>query len=164
MLCSFIFPWLLLLGMPPHIPFDNLCWPPNLFIYLLFFWPPNLICLCCLQSFSITLLFLIPEVITFAYLTVKWFSPINSIRVLVVKNPPINERDIRDTSLIPGSGRSPGKGHSNPLQYSCLENPFDRGAWIVVVYRVAEGWTLQKQLSTHAYYLGFTWDHARKKM
>ena len=46
--------------------------------------------------------------------------------VLVVKNPPANARDIRDTILIPGSGRSPGGGHGNPLQYSCLENPMDR--------------------------------------
>jgi len=43
--------------------------------------------------------------------------------VLVVKNPPANAGDVRDTSLIPGSGRSPGGGQGNPLQYSCLENP-----------------------------------------
>ena len=42
------------------------------------------------------------------------------------------------TSLIPGSGRSPGGGHSNPLQYSCLENPMERGAWRAAVHRVAE--------------------------
>ena len=48
--------------------------------------------------------------------------------VLVVKNPPVNAGDIRDTSLIPVSGRSPGGGHSNALQYSCLENPMDREA------------------------------------
>ena len=46
---------------------------------------------------------------------------------LVVKNLPANARDIRDTSLIPESGRSPGGGHGNPLQCSCLENPMDRG-------------------------------------
>ena len=43
--------------------------------------------------------------------------------VLVVKNLPISARVLRDTGLIPGSGRSPGEGHGNPLQYSCLENP-----------------------------------------
>ena len=48
--------------------------------------------------------------------------------VLVVKSPPVNARDVRDTGLIPGSGRSSGGGHDNPLQYSCLENPTDRGA------------------------------------
>ena len=46
----------------------------------------------------------------------------------VVKNPPANAGDIRDARLIPGSGRSPGGGHGNLLQYSCLENAMDRGA------------------------------------
>ena len=49
--------------------------------------------------------------------------------VLVVKNLPANAGDIRDAGLIPGSGRSPGGGQGNALQYSCLENPVDRGAW-----------------------------------
>ena len=48
--------------------------------------------------------------------------------MLVLKNLPANAGDIRDVGLIPGSGRSPGRGHGNPLQYSCLENPMDRGA------------------------------------
>ena len=48
---------------------------------------------------------------------------------LVVKNPPANAGDVRDAGLIPGSGRAPGGGHGKPLQYSCLENPMDRGAW-----------------------------------
>ena len=47
---------------------------------------------------------------------------------LVVKNPPANARDLKDMGSIPGLGRSPGAGHGNPLQYSCLENPMDRGA------------------------------------
>ena len=49
--------------------------------------------------------------------------------VLVVKNPRVNAADIREAGSIPGSGRSPGRLHGNPLQYSCLENPTDRGAW-----------------------------------
>ena len=49
--------------------------------------------------------------------------------VLVVKNPLANTEDVRDASSIPGSRRSPEGGHGNPLQYSCLENPMDRGAW-----------------------------------
>ena len=65
--------------------------------------------------------------------------------VLVVKNLPVNARDLRDAGLIPGSGRSPGGGHGNPLQYSCLENPMDRGAWWATVHRVAK----TKQLGTH---------------
>ena len=48
---------------------------------------------------------------------------------LVVKNPPADARDIRDMGLIPGMGRSQGGEHSNPLQYSCLENLTDRGVW-----------------------------------
>ena len=58
--------------------------------------------------------------------------------MLVVKNPPVNAGDIRDVGSLPGSGRSPGEGHSNPLQYSCLENPTDRGAWWATVHGVAE--------------------------
>ena len=54
---------------------------------------------------------------------------------LVVKNLPANAGDIRDMSLIPGSGRSPGRGHDSPLQYSWLENPMDRGAWRATVHR-----------------------------
>jgi len=51
---------------------------------------------------------------------------------LVVKNPPASAGDERDVGSIPDSGRSPGGGHGNPLQYSCLGNPRDRGAWWVV--------------------------------
>ena len=51
-----------------------------------------------------------------------------------VKNPPANAQEARDTGLIPGSGRSPGEGNGNPLQYSCLEKPMDRGAWWATVH------------------------------
>ena len=60
---------------------------------------------------------------------------------VVVKNPPPSARDIRDVGLIPGLGRSHGERHSNPLQYSCLENPMDRGAWWVMVHRVTKNQT-----------------------
>ena len=56
----------------------------------------------------------------------------------VVKNPPTSAGDVRDAGLMPGSGRSPGGGHDNPLQHSCLENPMDRGAWWATVHGVAE--------------------------
>ena len=56
----------------------------------------------------------------------------------VVRNPPANAGDIRDVGSIPGSGRSPGEGNGNPLQYSCLENPMDRGTWWFTVHRVAK--------------------------
>ena len=52
---------------------------------------------------------------------------------LVAKNPLANAGDMRDTGLIPGSEKSPGGGHGNPRQYSCLENPMDRGAWWATV-------------------------------
>ena len=56
----------------------------------------------------------------------------------MVKNPPANAGDVRDVGLVPGLGRSPGAGHGNPLQYSCLENSMDTGAWQVKVYGVAK--------------------------
>ena len=59
----------------------------------------------------------------------------------VVKNPPANVGDIRAVGSIPGSGRSPGEDHGNPLQYSCLENSMDRGAWWPTVHGVAQSWT-----------------------
>ena len=58
-----------------------------------------------------------------------------------VKNPPANAGDLRDVGSIPGSGRSPGESHGNPLQYSCLDNPMDRGAWWAIVHRVAKSGT-----------------------
>ena len=54
----------------------------------------------------------------------------------MVKNLPANAGDVRDVDLIPGSGRSPGGGNDNPLQYSCLENPMDREAWWAAVHGV----------------------------
>ena len=64
----------------------------------------------------------------------------------MVKNPPA-----REVGSIPGwSGRSLGEGHGNPLQYSCLENPMDRGAWWATVHGVAKSQTRLKQFSLHA--------------
>ena len=60
---------------------------------------------------------------------------------LLVKNPPPNAGDVRDTGSIPGLGRSPGGGHGNPLQYFYLENPMDRRAWWATVRGVAKSWT-----------------------
>ena len=67
---------------------------------------------------------------------------------LVVKNLLANAGDIKDMGLIPGSGRSPGGGHGNPLQCSCLENPRDGGAWWAAVYGVAQSRTQLKRLSS----------------
>ena len=63
---------------------------------------------------------------------------------LVVKNLPASVGDIRNLGSIPVSGRSLGGGHGNPLQYSCLENPIDRGAWRTTVHGVAKSQTLLK--------------------
>ena len=60
---------------------------------------------------------------------------------LVVKNPPANAGDVREMGLIPGLGRSPGGGQGNPLQYSCLENPMDTGAWWAPMHRVTKSQT-----------------------
>ena len=78
---------------------------------------------------------------------------------LEVKNLPASAEDVRDVGLIPGSRRSPGGGHGNPLQYSCLENPIDRGAWWVMIYRVTKSWIRLKRLTTrtggYRYHLAF---------
>ena len=64
--------------------------------------------------------------------------------MMLVVTSPANAGDIRDTGLIPGVVRSPGGEHGNPFQYSCPENPMDRGAWWATVYGVAQGWTQLK--------------------
>ena len=66
------------------------------------------------------------------------------------KEPACSGWDLRDAGLIPALRRSPGEGHGNPLQYSHLENPMDKGAWWATVHRVAKSWTRLKQLSMHA--------------
>ena len=64
---------------------------------------------------------------------------------LAVENPPASAGDAGDVGSVPGSGRSPGGGHGNPLQYSCLEKPKDRGAWQAIFHGVAKSLTgLQK--------------------
>ena len=65
--------------------------------------------------------------------------------VLVVKDLPANAGDVRDVGSILGSGRSAGGGNGNPLQYSCLENPMDRGTWWVTVHGVTKSWTRLKR-------------------
>ena len=67
----------------------------------------------------------------------------------MVKNPPANAGDVRGAGSIPWSGRDPGRGNDNLLQYSCLENPMDRGAWWATVHRVAKSQPRLKPLNTH---------------
>ena len=67
----------------------------------------------------------------------------------MLKNPLATAGEVRDMGLIPGSSRSPGEGHGNPLQDSCLENPMDKGAWQAAVHGVAQNRTQLKRLSMH---------------
>ena len=81
-------------------------------------------------------------------------SSLPSQVTLVVKNLPANAGDTRDTSLIPGSGRSSGEVNGNPLQYSCLENPMNRGAWQATVHgsqRVRHDWSDLSHTQTHTH-------------
>ena len=71
------------------------------------------------------------------FIYISWASQV----ALVIKNPPASAGDVRDVSLIPGSGRSPGEGNGNPLQDSCLENPMDGGAWRATVHGVTKSQT-----------------------
>ena len=68
----------------------------------------------------------------------------------MVKDPPPSAGDVRDAGLITVLERSPGGGHDNPLQYSCLENPMDKGAWRATIHRVEKRQTYLKQQSMHA--------------
>ena len=71
--------------------------------------------------------------------------------VLVLKDPPANAGDARDVGSIPGSERSSEGGNGNPFQYSCLDNPMDRGTWLDTVHGVAKNRTILTQLSTHGH-------------
>ena len=77
---------------------------------------------------------------TYHVLGIQWASQV----ALVVKNQPATPGDARDKGSVPGLGRFPGGGHGNPLQYSCLENPTDKGAWRTTVHRVAKSLTQLK--------------------
>ena len=77
-------------------------------------------------------------------LFILFFFFLTSKVVPVVKDPPANTGDIRNMGSTPGLGRSPGEGHGNSLQHSCLENPIDRGAWQATVLRVTQSQTQLK--------------------
>ena len=102
---------------------------------------PSLTTICC-SHFSITKsgIRLWIQIFILFSMCVKWRAFVPSLVVLVVKNPPANAGDKREVGSIPGSGRSPEVGNGNPLQYSCLENPVDRGARQTIVHRVAESY------------------------
>ena len=87
----------------------------------------------------------------------KMTATVASQVALVVKNPPANAGDIRGASSIPGLGRSPGVGNSNPLQHSCLENHMDRGAWRATAHTVAKSQAQPKWLSMHVAFITQSW-------
>ena len=70
---------------------------------------------------------------------------------LVIKNPPANAGDIEDMGSIPGSGRPPGEGEDNPLQYSCQQNPMDRGVWQTTAHKVIKSPKPLGRFSTHTH-------------
>ena len=78
-------------------------------------------------------------------------SPWASRVVLAIKNPPAKAGDVRDVGSIPGSGRSPGGEHGNPLQYFCLKNPTGKGAWPAAVHRLAQSRTPMKRHTCAAF-------------
>ena len=104
------------------------------------------------QSFAyLSNLLMLSFVIVFLFYVANFINSFLAVSVFTVGKPwwlssKESACNAGDVGLIPGSGRSPGGGHGNPLQYSCLENPMDRGAWQATVQRV-KSWT---QLSTHA--------------
>ena len=98
-------------------------------------------CNCLIQVFCIF----------YSLCTLNFLGATASQVALVVENPPANAGGIRDMGSIPGSGRSPGGGHDNPLQYSFLENPMDRGVWSATLHGVAKSWTRLKRLSMHTH-------------
>ena len=77
---------------------------------------------------------------------IAWVSQV----ALVIKSPPANAGDTREAGSVPGSGRSPGREHGNPLQYSCLHNLMDREAWQATVHGVTKSGTCLKWLSMQA--------------
>ena len=69
---------------------------------------------------------------------------VSQVALVVVKKLPANSGDIKNASSTPGWGRSPGGGHRNPFQYSCLENPMDKGAWRATVHGITNIWARMK--------------------
>ena len=90
---------------------------------------------------------------------VYWASQV----VPVVKNPPANAGDTGDVGSIPGLGRSPGGGHGNPLQYSCLENPMDRRAWWAAVHGVAKELDMT-EATKHSQYIYITYSYILRSL
>ena len=116
-----------------------------------FCWSPLSFGILCLAFLFIYKYFLISSVTFFFFFGLFGCSKCGLQVMLVVKNPSANAEDLRDMSSIPGLGRFPAEGTNNPLQYSCLENPTDGGAWKATVHRVTKSCPWLKQFSTHTH-------------
>ena len=130
-------------GFNLHYPSDK-SWGTNFHVLNVVSF--SLLMKCLSKSFAYFKIRLFPNYRDLRFLYIVWGA---SQVVLVVKNTPANTGGIRNMGLMPGLGRSPGGKHSNPLQYSCLENTTDREAWQVTVSRVAKSQTWMKRLSMH---------------
>ena len=109
-------------------------------------------------TYTLYITYLILRCITYTHIFAYISHRIGASQVaLVVKNPPVNARDVRDMGSNPRLGRSPGGGHGNPLQYSCMENPMDKRDWQAKVHGVTKMWTRLKWLSTH-----YCWKHTQE--
>ena len=105
------------------------------------------------HAWGFSVVFFFPEICFLAcgkYLVKRILTWASQVAV-VAKDLPPSVGDVRDTGLIAGLGRSPGEGSGNPLQYSCLENPMDRGARRAIVRKVAKSQIWLKQFSIHAH-------------
>ena len=117
----------------------------------------NIVRFICYHLFSILASLYIQADVNYLFIGLgMWYTGASQV-ALEVKNPPANGGNIRDMDSIPGLGRSPGGGHGDPFQYSCLENPMDRGAWQAMVHNGAKCQTRLKQLTMHACMWKITW-------
>ena len=113
-----------------HKPLNTLCLNTGHILRRMFLVTP-------LQAFE-SVSFYTPTPLAFILI---YYWRIKDLQVVLVKNPHANAGDTWDMGLIPGSGRSPGGGHGNPLQYLCLENSMDRGAWWAIVHGASKSWS-----------------------
>ena len=100
--------------------------------------------------------FFIPEIMILASTYMVLMIVLGLPSWLSSKEFTCNAGGAGDAGLFPGWGRSPGGAHGNPLEYSCLKSPMDRGAWQAMVHRVTKSWTQLKGLSMHAHVMVLT--------
>ena len=137
--------WLITYPSPSCSP-----WPSHTVISLILEGARLLITIPASPSGLVLVTGLLPNLTYITYLTYSYAITLGLPWCLSSKEFVCNAGDAGDTVSIPGSGRSPGGGHGNPLQYSCLENPMDREAWWATLHGVTKSWTRLKPLNTGA--------------